>query len=252
MSFALSMRSVPYSLDYAGAVAIFNRAVPWRNGGDDRPLPNKRTRNMGVRMNGDDVVFRYHRTDVIRWKPDGSYELDTGGYNTRSTCEFATHFMPHRHRLSGETAHLRIEDKVYPMVGQQATVSRTGDVSGPGIGRFEERTVNRKKARTMLKEMGYYEYLAWHKLMYPMVRDTMPPSWRRRYMSEDEAAGALKVGQDAYHDLMMAMGGEPDTVRDKLYAAYGDRHGIWDVTYHDSLSYTANLRRYKLVSKEKK
>lgn len=251
MSFALSMRSVPLALDYATALSIFNRAEPWRNGGDDRPLPNKRTRNMGVRMDGDDVVFRYHRTDVVRWRLDGSYSIDTGGYSSRSTCEFATHFMPFWHSLMSEARHLRVDNKIYPMFGTQATVSAEGVVSGPGIGRFEEARVNRKKAKTMLTELGYYEYLAWHKAMYPMVRDNMPPSWKRKYAGESEVVGALRVGQEAYHDLMMGTCGDPSAVRDLLYRYLGDTHRIWDMTYHDTLPTTSNPRRYNIVPKEK-
>lgn len=249
MSFALSMRSVPYATSYEAAVALYERCVPWRNGGDDRPLPGKRSRNTGVRMDGDAVVFRYHSTDVIRWYKDGSYGINTGGYSSRSTTEFANNFMPHGHNLFGETRHLRIKDRVYAVWGQHLSVSADGVVSGSGLGRFEERTVNRKKAREMLKEMGYYEYLAWHKLMYPMVQDTMPPRWKRPYMDSVERTDALAQGQGAYYQLMMSHGGEPDSLREMLYMAHGYANKIWDVTRHDWIPDTANLRRYNIVAK---
>ena len=249
MSFALSMRNVPRVTSYADAVRFYERCVPWRNGGKDRPLINKRTRDMGVRMNGDDVVFRYHRTDVIRWKPDDSYEIDTGGYSSRSTCDFATNFMPHYHSLFSEARYLRINDYVYAVFGSRLSVSAESTVSGDGLGRFEHQTINRKRARGMLKEMGYYPYLDWHKVMYPMVQDTMPPVWNRPYMDVDEKIGALALGVDAYYQIMMSAGGEPDAVRDLLYTARGTAYNIWDKTYHDTLPSSANLRRYNIVVK---
>lgn len=248
MSFGFNMRGVPYVKTYNEAVAMFEKAVPWRNGGDDRPLPGKRSRTYGVRMNGDDVVFRYHRTDVIRWHKDGSYEIDTGGYNSRSTCEFANHFMPNRHWLAKQTAHLRIGDWVYPIVGTRVTVSETGAVSGSGLGRFKKTSINRKKAKAMLTELGYYPYLAWHKLMYPMVQDTMPSKYRRPFMSESNVIEALQAGQDAYHDLMVSYVGEPDTVRELLYRARGAAFGIYNYTHQDRVE---NTNGYAVVPKEK-
>lgn len=249
MSFALSMYGVPYAKTYNAAVALFEKSVPWRNGGDDRPLPNKRTRDMGVRMDGDDVVFRYHSTDVIRWHKDGSYTIYTGGYESRSTCEFASHFMPQNDYLARGTAHLRIGDRVYALAGQRVTVSETGAVSGPGLGVFRKGTVNRKKAKTLLTELGYYPYLAWYKLMFPMVKDTMPPSWKRRFMEESEVLGALQAGQEAYYDVLMSICGDPTAVRHMLYRMQGDPYGIWDYMDYDSLSYTDNPRSYAVVAK---
>lgn len=250
MSFALSMRSVPTVTSYEEAVAFYERCIPWRNGGDDRPLVGKRKRDTGVRMDGDAVVFRYSRTNVIRWNKDGSYTFDNGGYSSRSTSEFANTFMPRGHMLFGEARHLRIKDRVYAVWGRGLSVSAEGVVSGPGLGRFTHRTVNRKRARGLLKEVGYYEYLAWHKLMYPMVQDTMPPRWKRPYIDFSERLAALAQGQEAYHKLMMAIDGEPDSIRETLYMTRGDAHRIWDVTYHDWVPDTVNLRRYDIVMRE--
>lgn len=250
MSFAINMYDVPYVTSYAEAVAFYERSVPWRNGGEDRPLVNKRHRGMGVRLAGDAVVFRYHTTDVVIWRPDNSYELDNGRYSSRSTCEFANNFMPSMHWLMSETRHLRINDHIYPIWDcRRLRVSADGAVSGPGLGRFMKRTVNRKRARTLLKSLGYYEYLDWHKTMYPMVRDTMPPTWKREHVRVDQIVALLAHGVDAYYPLMMSNGGEPDTVREVLYAAFGDARNVWDAAYHDRLPISTNLRGYDVVMK---
>ena len=249
MSFALSMHRVPYAKTYDEAVALYERAEPWRNGGDDRPLPSKRTRIMGVRMVGEDVVFRYHRTDVIRWRPGGSYTIDTGGYESRSTAEFASHFMPHYDYLRSGARHLRIRDRLYAMRGRCVTVSGTGEVSGSGLGVFRKKTVNRQNAKAMLTELGYSPYAAWHKLMYPMVQGAMPRQWQRSWLTGEEMLEGLSKGMEAYHDLMMSRFGAPETVRKDLYRVYGERFAIWDYVDHDSLSYTDSVRQYDIVWK---
>jgi hypothetical protein len=247
MAFALSMYRVPYAKTYDEAVALYERAEPWRNGGDDRPLPSKRTRIMGVRMVGEDVVFRYHYTNVIRWRPDGSYTINTGGYGSRSTAEFASHFMPQCDYLRSGALHLRIGDRLYAMPGRCVTVSKTGEVSGSGLGVFRKKTVNRRNAKAMLTELGYYPYAAWHKLMYPMVQGAMPAMWRRSWLTGEEMLECLSKGQETYHDLMMSRFGAPDTVRKDLYRVYGERFAIWDYVDHDHLSYTDNVRLYDVV-----
>lgn len=134
MTFGLSMRGVSYVTTYGAAVAMYNKATPWRGEDVDGecPLPQKRSRDYGVRMDGTDVVFRYHRTDVIRWHKDGSYTLDTGGYRTRSTGEFASNFMPQRHCLEKEASCLRINGEIWPIAGHKVTVSADGIPSGEG------------------------------------------------------------------------------------------------------------------------
>ena len=249
MTFGLNMGDVPFVTSYDAAVSFYNRAEPWRNGGDDRPLIGKRNRNYGVRMkdNGD-VIFRYDRTDVIAWHSDGSYTIDNGGYNSRATCTFATNFMPHGHGLSGEARHLRVDDHVYPVWGHRVTVSGTGVPSGEGLGQFRTKTADRKKARIMLHGFGYYEYAAWFKLMYPMVKGTLAHEWRRAWLDNDSIRSMLKV-EEAWHELMVSRFGEANAIRAMMYDAYGDAHDIWNYTYEDKLPRHANLRRYEVVKK---
>ena len=246
MSFGLSMRDVPWVKSYSEAVALFEKSVPWRNGGEDRPLPNKRQRAYGVRMSGDDVVFRYHYTDVIRWHPDESYTINTGGYSSRSTCEFASHFMPTRHWLTKETAHLSIDGTVYAVAGQRISVSGTGMVSGPGLGRFEKNSINRKKAKEYLTEVGYYPYVAWHKLMYPMVKDTLPETWRRKYVADYDVVPMLH-NEELWHELMTSAVGDPHVMREMLYRYRGAEFGVFDSTYYDTMPSDTNLQRYAVV-----
>lgn len=239
MSFGLSMRGVSYVTTYDAAVAMYKKATAWRGEYPDgeRPLPQKRSRDYGVRMDGDDVVFRYHRTDVIRWHKDGSYTLDTGGYRTRSTGEFASNFMPQRHCLEKEASCLRINGEIWPIAGHKVTVSADGIPSGEGLGEFVKRTVNRKKAKALLETLNYPAYRQWHATMFPMVRDSMPPTWRRKYATASYIEAALK-DPEQWHDLMMSQSGTPAQVREATYHVHGDHEGVWDYDRREHLSNT--------------
>jgi len=227
MTYAVTMRDVPVATSYAGAVALFERAVPWRNGGDDRPLPNKRSRDYGVRMSGDDVVFRCYRTDVIRWKPDGSYEINTGGYGTRTTCEFANNFMPRGHYLLKSTQWLRIEGCTYPISGSRVSVSSEGCVSGDGLGEFQRRTIDRKAAKALLARVGYTEYAKWYASMAPLMGDQLAYKWQLRMITAHDAIAALQR-QDQWHTLLMSQSGHPDQMRRMVYEYVG---GVFTVTH---------------------
>ena len=249
MTFSLNMRGTGYVTSYAAAVAMYDRATPWR--GDDptaeRPLPTKRTRNMGVRMVGSDVVFRYHQTDVIRWREDESYTVNTGGYATQSTCEFASHFMPQRHWLTKCTAHLIIDEWTYAVVGHEVTVSGTGAVSGHGLGAFEAKRVNRANAKRLLADIGYPEYRDWYNVMYPMVRDTMPRMWQRESYSAHQMVSMLR-DKDSWHALMVSYSSELSTLRSIMYDYQGREYGVWDFTQHDRVAGRDVPRSYTVTT----
>lgn len=248
MSFGLLMRGVPYVTTYADAVAMYGRATAWRgeDPAGDRPLPDKRSRDYGVRVDDTDVVFRYHNTDVVRWHADGSYTLNTGGYRTNSTCAFATNFMPRRHHLQKGAGHLRINERLYPIAGHEVTVSADEVPSGEGLGRFSKRKVNRKRAKALLSTLGYPEYRAWYETMSLMVRDTMPPTWSRDYYSPDSIKQSLG-DPEMWHGLMMSTTGTPAQVREAMYIWHDYRESVYDFEYRDFLDGAVDGRGWDVV-----
>ena len=233
MAFGLSMRSVQRVQCYDDAVAMYNKATAWKNGGDDLPFPNKRAREYGIRMEGTDVVFRYHRTDVVTWHADGSYTIKTGGYDTGSTCTFANNFMPRNHSLGRQTKVLRIGETLYPISGTRLTVSPDGVPSG-GLGKFTKKKIKLKEAKKLRESFGYPEYRKWHKAMFPMIKDTMVSSWHREYLTYTEIVERL-ADPDKWHSLMVSQFGHPDDVRTKLYDKNGHAFDIYEHVYLDKL-----------------
>lgn len=237
MAFGVSMYNVDYVLSYADAVDMYNKATAWRGEDPDgeRPLPNKRDRNYGVRMVGTDVVFRMHHTDVVTWHKDGSYTVNNGGYNTNSTCAFANNFTPRGDYLMKQCKVLRINNTMYPIAGHRVTVSPDGTVSGEGLGRFSRRTINRKKSKKLREDSNFLAYREWHSLMFPMVQDTLPPMWQRHYLPADRIEGFLK-DEEKWHDVMVSTGGQPHQVLEMLYAYLGRDYDIWEYKYEPTLT----------------
>jgi hypothetical protein len=211
---------------HAEAVAFY-KSCPIKGGhdyGDERPIKGKESsKQMGVRIpkNGD-VVFRYHSVDVVTWRADNSYVIET--YASRSTCAFANCFLPREHWLTKEGAHLGIgswsEGTVYPVV-RRVTV-RGDHVETDGI--FTREVVDRKGAKEVLAETRYAEYRDWYNVMFPMIRDTFAPSWQDKWWAPAELMEMLN-DPDQWHAIMTGLHGSPKDVREVLYS------NSWDQAY---------------------
>jgi hypothetical protein len=209
---------------HAEAVAFYE-SCPIKGGhdyGDERPIKGKESsKQMRVRIpkNGD-VVFRYHYLDVVRWRADNSYVLES--YPSRSTCSFANCFLPREHWLTKEGARLGIgswsDGTVYPVV--RMAIVRGDHVETDGI--FTREVVNRKGAKEVLAETRYAEYRDWYNVMFPMVRDTMAPSWQRKWSTPADLMEMLN-DPDQWHAIMTSIHGTPENVREVLYRDSWDR-----------------------------
>lgn len=244
MTFALSMHSVRAVRSYTDAVEFYKNCTPWVNGGDDRPFKGKRARHMGVRIENDAVIFRYHRTDVVTWHSDDTCEVDVS-YGSRSTDAFADNFMPARHSLSRESTVLRVggwvDGVVYP-VQDSFKIGPDGTVHTDVV--FQRSVHKPAETRAMLKEMGYYDYLAWHKLMCPMVEDTLPAMWNREKMTARDALTCM-MSEHGYHRLMTSASGMPKTIREIACSFYGNEFDIYEVETRETLPSSDQVRRGK-------
>ena len=220
MSFGLNMYHCAVSSisNHAEAVAFYERC-PVKGGhdyGDERRIKGKESsRQMSVRIlkNGY-VAFKYHATDVVTWRPDNSYVIES--YASRSTCVFANRFIPPRHWLTKEGSHLGIgawdTGTVYPVL-RSATV-RGDHVETKAM--FTRQVVDRKGAKQVLAGTRYAEYRDWYNVMFPMVRDTMPRSWQRKWWTPNELMEMLN-DPDQWYAIMTGSTGTPYQVREVLY-----------------------------------
>lgn len=206
--------------NHAEAVAFYE-SCKTKRGSDERRLRGKETsRNMTVRIDASgNVLFKYHDTDVVTWRPNNSYVVH--GWASRSTATFASTFIPDNHFMSRECQRLHIGSWSY---GTVYPVWRSVTVYGDTVqtnGVFVRQVVDRKAARVVLARTRYAEYRDWYNVTIPMMRDSMPPSWNRKWYSPSEFVSMLD-DTDRWLDIMLSVGGTPDAVREMLYRNSGD------------------------------
>lgn len=90
---------IPPLRTYAGAVAHFDRTVPYRSGRfkGERPLGLDRrgTRSRIYRLDNGSIACRFYSTDCVVFNSDGSVEISLGGYSASpSTRSFITRLLP--------------------------------------------------------------------------------------------------------------------------------------------------------------
>jgi hypothetical protein len=197
---------------HAEAMAFYD-ACPTRKGqdyGDERLIKGKENSpQLGVRIVHNAVKFRYHRTDVVTWHPSNSYTVST--YMSRSTCEFASWFIPKDHHLTFSGTVLVTGDIMHPVVG--SITVKSGYVSHEHVGTvFQKKRIDRKAAKRVLAQTRYAEYRAWHKAMSPLVRGHMPTAYFR-----DDVRLEMIADESKWHDLMMSYESHPDKIRELIY-----------------------------------
>jgi hypothetical protein len=202
---------------YKCAVAFYHSCRD--KGMSERPIKGKETsKQMGVTLasNGD-VKFRYHSTNVIVWHRSNSYTINT--FSSISTCAFASAFMPAGHGLGGMGSRIRIGGWVD---GTVHAIISTATIKGDKVKTdavFFKEVINRKVAKKVLDTTRYAEYREWHAAMYPMVKDDMPPAYRREYIGYPfDNTVKLLENPDEWHRLMMSRAGHPSQIREGIYA----------------------------------
>ena len=93
MAWNIHALNLPSVRSYTEAKQVYAKAKPNNAGNDWRSLGQKRDTSKIVKQdtNGD-VRFRYHHTDVVTYKADGTLEVYT--FDSSNTVAFAGRFLP--------------------------------------------------------------------------------------------------------------------------------------------------------------
>lgn len=236
MAFTVEMHYRDRCDNYREALALFELTTPWRNGGEDHPLPNKRVRHMGVRKLPDgSIAFRFHNTDVVTWHPDETYTLVP--YQSQSTCDFAESFLPFwGHQLCKTGTVLEIDNTYYP-VEYDHKVHVNPALKAPTHqlkSVFVRQRTDRKAAKAARDKTRYAEFAEWHKLMMAM-RNNMPimrAEWTYNITLHD-ILDAL-ADESRWHDLMTSVYLRSDILGDIRDAIYRDNHYSNPVYYYET------------------
>jgi hypothetical protein len=189
MAFSINARTLPSCHDYASAVEAFNRSPDWgrhsgRYYGEKRMTSRCDRDHMGVRIepSSGDVIFRYHRTDVVTWHKNDTFTINP--YQSMSTSAFIGAF-------SNRTTFKRD--------GSVWCVDETGH---DGTEKIDyPRVASRKAASAALKKYDFHGFIA---TLAPMLDILKPKSVRvglhgEKYSRLEEVAMSLndtRIGRD--------------------------------------------------------
>ena len=194
MSFRVCLHAVPYVRSYDEALAFHAKAAekPWNNSRlprraqyypnyyTDHALPGKRQRTCGVRMVGDNVVFRLHSTEVVTWRPDGSVRVNV--YHSQSTCAFINNFTPRHVMISLHNNGYVVRDldtQLATPLRDDFTIFADGTIGETDPAVFALQRINKPAAKRLREEVGYTAFAKWRKIMEPLLVNGH--SWQLRY-----------------------------------------------------------------------
>jgi hypothetical protein len=243
MSFSVNMNHGVIGIigSHKDAVAFYHSCRDRGDFNGERRIKGKEnSKQMGVSLasNGD-VKFRYHRTDVIVWHRNNSYTINT--FSSISTCAFASAFMPAGHNLSNTGSRIYIgnwEEATVHAIISTATI-KGNKVKTDAV--FTKEVINRKAAKKVLDTTRYAEYRKWHAAMYPMVKDDMPPEYKREYLGYG-GRDDLLANPDEWHRLMMSRDGDPSAIRLGIY--YDNRREVYDTVSQKTLTSKESGRKW--------
>ena len=95
MSFGANPNDVRTMKTYADAVRWESEVKPIRGRAEEcKPLGARNKSYANIRKDGDDIVVRLYRTDLVRYKPDGTIIVNQGGYPSQTTRKYLNAILP--------------------------------------------------------------------------------------------------------------------------------------------------------------
>ena len=226
---------------YKEALDYYDAAKPWRgetDPGDERPFHGTRPRRVGVRMEGESVIFRYHQTDVVRWDGPDRFVLEL--WESISTAAFINAATPMAVRATNATQALWFGNLVYPTDARERVVcTRKDPNSSVWTPTYETRAVFQtdrvdrvaaKRAREGTNYAAYQRYYTMTKNMGFEISDVDRDDARMaltghvywsRYQQLNVVLDALEKGEDNF-PLMYRADITPAQLREELYDKAGD------------------------------
>jgi hypothetical protein len=95
MSFGANPNDVKHMYTYADAVRWELLVKPIRGRKEEcKPLGARNKSHANIRKDGDDIVVRLYRTDIVRYKPDGTIIVIQGGHESMTTRKYLNAILP--------------------------------------------------------------------------------------------------------------------------------------------------------------
>jgi len=95
MSFGANPNDVERMPTYADAVRWELLVKPIRGRAEEcKPLGARNKSYASIRKENDDIVVRLYRTDIVRYKPDGTIIVNQGGFASQTTRKYLNAILP--------------------------------------------------------------------------------------------------------------------------------------------------------------
>lgn len=206
---------------HAQAADYYEKTKPWRGKDPNiRPVGTRRQVTSTIRKDGDDYVVRFHDTDIIRFKPNGS--LYFVAYASMSTNAIARRFAPNGILLDyndhgyfvGQLNEAPAEDGKY-QDWVMSKVSKNFALHPQSNGRWliegtqamKRTSVDRKAANKIYKEVGYNDFAAFMRAAEKLNPPEEVQHWRRytqhwdRHVSRFDVVRLFEEGLNGWHKL---------------------------------------------------
>jgi hypothetical protein len=95
MSFGANPNDVSVMKTYADAVRWELLVKPIRGRAEEcKPLGARNKSHANIRKENQDIVVRLYRTDIVRYKPDGTIIVNQGGFESMTTRKYLNAILP--------------------------------------------------------------------------------------------------------------------------------------------------------------
>jgi hypothetical protein len=95
VSFGAKADDVPVLYDYAAAARHEAAVKPIRGRTPEcKPLGDRKKTHASIRREGEDIIVRLYRTDIVRYQPDGTVIVNQGGHESLSTRAYLNSVLP--------------------------------------------------------------------------------------------------------------------------------------------------------------
>ena len=182
---SLHRAGIPRIQSYARALKRYNDIAPIAGKGLNagiRPLGARNRPWLLIDKGSDDqIVCTLYRTDVVTFHPDGLVKINSGGYNTRTTCSFIQEVLGVATRIMDNKIIVSLSGRQYTLDGELLLRYTEGwEVLNPTVSYVH--TINRKVINKARKELEpFMQYLRGSvklrdEFVYLEERDTLKDS----------------------------------------------------------------------------
>lgn len=194
--FGLSDRNLPSIRSYQEAVALYEKNEKFDQGYGWRGIISKRDTPKRLAKFSDSIVFRYHHTDLVVWRPDC---VVVKAYDSPSSVVFADAFLPHGISATTVRGVMGFSTREHKFLKPNKTsicfiLDKDRNIWDPDMEecrQFSTYVLDRKKAAAVRKRLK--DWVDW--------RDVMVRLHKRTWSNPDYSQGLRYLSEALHGDI---------------------------------------------------